>query len=172
MVYGFLTVALVLVGARLGAGSAGYGVLLGGFGAGGVGGALLAGRIEARVGWRRALAGALVLVALPMAALGLVPAFAAAIALALVAGSGMIVGEVLWETALPRMVGDDVLARAYGLVIPVAIGGIAAGSLVAGPLISLLGLGGALAAVGAFVLVAGALLTAPAPRRRLAPLPA
>ena len=70
------------------------------------------------------------------------------------------------------MVGDEVLARAYGLVIPVAIAGIAAGSLAAGPLISLLGLAGALGAIGAFVLVAGALLTAPAARRRLAPLPA
>jgi hypothetical protein len=74
----------------------------------------------------------------------------------------MIVGEVLWETALPRMLGDDVLARAYGLVIPVAIAGILAGSLVAGPLISLLGLAGALLAVAGFVLTAAALLTAPA----------
>jgi hypothetical protein len=86
----------------------------------------------------------------------------------------MIVGEVLGETALPRMLDDEVLARAYGLAFPISISGIVAGSLIAGPLVSLLGLTGTLAVGGAAVLTIGALLvsrpldltpagTAPAP---------
>jgi hypothetical protein len=51
-----------------------------------------------------------------------------------------------------------VLARAYGLVFPISIAGIVAGSLVAGPLVSLLGLTGAMATAGAGVLAVGALL--------------
>jgi hypothetical protein len=70
----------------------------------------------------------------------------------------MIVGEVLSETALPRLLDDAVLARAYGLVFPISIGGIVAGALIAGPLLSAFGLTGALAAAGLFVLLAAALL--------------
>jgi hypothetical protein len=70
----------------------------------------------------------------------------------------MIVGEVLGETALPRMLDDEVLARAYGLVFPISISGIVAGSLIAGPLVSLFGLTGAMAVGGAAVLTIGALL--------------
>jgi hypothetical protein len=35
------------------------------------------------------------------------------------------------ETALPRALGDEVPARAYGVVFPVSLGGIVAGSLIA-----------------------------------------
>ena len=44
----------------------------------------------------------------------------------------MVVGEVLSETALPRMLSDDVLGRAYGLALPASLGGIVAGSLAEG----------------------------------------
>ncbi len=70
----------------------------------------------------------------------------------------MIVGEVLGETALPRMLDDEVLARAYGLVFPVSISGIVAGSLIAGPLVSLLGVTGTMALGGSSVLAIAALL--------------
>jgi MFS family permease len=81
----------------------------------------------------------------------------------------MIVGEVLSETALPRMLDDEVLGRAYGLALPVSLSGIVVGSLVAGPLVSLLGLHGAFAAAGVFVALSAAvllrrpLMIAPAP---------
>jgi predicted MFS family arabinose efflux permease len=169
-VYGFLTVTLMLVSRRVGAGDGGYGVLLGAFGAGGLIGAAIAGRLAPE--WRRALGIALPLVAVPLALLGAVPAFADALALALVAGGGMVVAEVLSETALPRVLGHDVLARAYGLVLPASVAGIVAGSLVAGPLVSLLGLQGALTAAGATVLLAAAALigrpSAPAQRAAVA----
>ncbi len=60
-VYGILTVTLVLVAGRVGAGPGGYGLLLGAFGIGGVAGAAIAGRIDGGH-WRRTLAVALALV--------------------------------------------------------------------------------------------------------------
>jgi MFS family permease len=157
-VYGLLTVTLILVSRRVGAGSSGYGLLLGAFGAGGVVGAIVTAQIEATARWRRTLACALALVGVTMAALGVAPTLIAALALAVLGGGGMIVGEVLSETALPRLLEDSVLARAYGLVFPASIGGIVAGSLIAGPVVALLGLTGALVAGGAAVLLAAALL--------------
>jgi MFS family permease len=168
-VYGILTVTLVLVAGRLGAGPGGYGLLLGGFGVGGLIGAAIAGRLDGSR-WRRTLAIALVLVALPVAALGVADSLWIALALAVVGGTGAVVAEVLSETALPRMLDDAVLARAYGLMLPIALSGIVVGSLIAGPLVALLGLTGALVATGAGVLMLAALLL----RRPLvvaAPLP-
>jgi MFS family permease len=157
-VYGLLTVTLVLVSHHVGAGEGGYGLLLGAFGAGGVVGALLTGRMASPARWRRTLTVALLLVAVTLVALGSVSTLASAMAAALLGGGGMVVGEVLSETALPRMLGDDVLARAYGLVLPTSLAGIVAGSLVAGPLVSLLGLQGAMMTSSAVVLaVAGVL---------------
>lgn len=157
-VYGMLTVTLVLVSRKVGAGNGGYGLLLGGFGVGGVIGATVTARLDAPSRWRGTLAVAMLLVGVPLVALGVVPSLAAAVALAVLGGGGMIVGEVLGDTALPRMLDDEVLARAYGLVFPISISGIVAGSLIAGPLVSLLGLTGALAAGGVAVLSIGALL--------------
>jgi MFS family permease len=167
-VYGLLTVMLVLVSRQVGAGDGGYGILLAGFGAGGLVGAALVSRADAPATWRRTLTVALLLVAASMAALGQSSTIAEALALAVLGGGGMIVGEVLSETALPRMLDDEVLGRAYGLAVPVSIGGIVVGSLIAGPLVSLLGLHGAFAAAGAFVALTTALLL----RRPLAVTPA
>ena len=121
------------------------------------GGAAIAGRIDGGH-WRRTLAAALALVALPVAALGVVDSLWIAIALAVVGGTGAVVAEVLAETALPRMLDDAVLARAYGIMLPITLSGIVAGSLIAGPLVALLGVTGALLATGAAVLTLAALL--------------
>jgi MFS family permease len=169
-VYGILTVTLVLVALEVGAGAGGYGVLLGAFGVGGLAGAAVAARIDG-ARWRRTLVAALALVALPVAALGAVHALWLALALGLVAGTGAVVAEVLSDTALPRMLDDDVLARAYGLVLPASLAGIVAGSLIAGPLVALLGLTGALAATGLAVLALGAVLLS-RPLEIHTPLPA
>jgi len=167
-VYGLLTVMLVLVSRQVGAGDGGYGILLGGFGAGGLVGAALMSRADGPATWRRTLAVALLLVATSMAALGQSTSLAQALVLAVLGGGGMIVGEVLSDTALPRMLDDEVLGRAYGLAVPVSIGGIVVGALAAGPLVSLLGLHGAFAAAGAFVALSAAVLL----RRPLAVGPA
>ena len=168
-VYGLLTVLLVMVGRQAGAGDGSYGILLGGFGAGGLVGAAIMSRAGAPATWRRTLAVALLLVATSVAALGQSTSVAQALVLAVLGGGGMIVGEVLSETALPRMLDDEVLGRAYGLALPVSLSGIVVGSLVAGPLVSLLGLHGAFAAAGGFVALSAAvllrrpLMIAPAP---------
>jgi MFS family permease len=172
-VYGMLTVVLVLVARRAGAGGDGYGILLGAYGVGGMLGAAAAGRRAASVRWRRTLAVAMALVALPLAALGLAGTLPLAIGLSLVGGGGMVVAEVLGETALPRMVEDEVLGRAYGLVLPASLMGIVAGSLVAAPLVAVAGVAGAMAASAALVALIGALLVrerrpAVAPRAALA----
>jgi MFS family permease len=164
-VYGLLTVTLVLVSRKVGAGDSGYGLMLGAFGVGGVIGAIVTARIEAAGQWRRMLALALALVGGALAALGVAPTLPLALGLAVLGGCGMIVGEVLSETALPRLLDDSVLARAYGLVFPASIGGIVAGSLIAGPLVATFGLTGALAVAGLFVLVVAGLLL----RRPIAP---
>ena len=148
-VYGMLTVTLVLIAREVFAVAGGYGLLLGGFGVGGVIGASVAARIDAPSRWRRTLMVALLLVGVPLAVLGVVPTLAGAVALATIAG------EVLSETALPRMLDDEVLARAYGLVFPISIGGIAVGSLVAGPLVSLLGVTGTASGVAHFAHLGG-----------------
>lgn len=156
-VYGILTVTLVLVAGRVGAGPDGYGLLLGAIGVGGLVGAAVASRLDGAQ-WRSTLAIALVLVGLPVAALGIAHTLLIALALGLVAGTGAVVAEVLSETALPRLVDDEVLARAYGLALPAALSGIVIGSLIGAPLVALLGLTGALVATGAGVLVLAFLL--------------
>jgi len=156
-VYGILTVTLVLVAGRVGAGPSGYGLLIGAFGVGGLIGAAVASRLDG-VHWRRTLGIALVLVGLPVAALGVAQTLWVALALGLVGGTGAVVAEVLSETALPRLLDDEVLARAYGLALPAALSGIVVGSLIGGPLVALLGLTGALVATGTGVLVLAFLL--------------
>jgi MFS family permease len=158
VVAGLITVTLVLVARKVGAGSSGYGLLLGAFGAGGLIGAFATARIKPTAHWRRILAGALLLVAVSLAGLGLATSLIGALALAALGGVGMIVSEVLVETALPRLLDEAVLARAYGLVFPASICGIVVGSLIAGPLVSLIGLTGALIATGSCVLLAAQLL--------------
>jgi MFS family permease len=170
LVYGLLTVMLVLVGRHIGTGGGGYGILLGAFGAGGLLGAAVVAKFDTPSAWRRTLTVALLLVAATLAAVGQASTLAEALTLALLCGGGMIVGEVLSETALPRLLDDEVLGRAYGLALPTSIAGIVAGSLIAGPLVSALGLQGAFIAAGLFVALMATLLL----RRPLAiaPVPA
>jgi predicted MFS family arabinose efflux permease len=156
--YGLLTVTLVLVSMRVGTGTGGYGLLLGMFGIGGVVGATVAGKVDAPGLWRRMLLVALGLVAVSIAALGLVHSLIAAIVLSMAGGGGMIVAEVLSETALGRMLDDAVLARAYGLVLPASLSGIVIGSLIAGPLVASVGVTATFLLAGLGLALASALV--------------
>jgi predicted MFS family arabinose efflux permease len=156
--YGLLTVTLVLVSMRVGTGSGGYGLLLGMFGIGGVIGAAISGKLDAPALWRRMLLVALGIVAVAVAALGLVHTLVAAIILSLAGGGGMIVAEVLSETALGQMLDDAVLARAYGLALPASLSGIVIGSLVAGPLVASVGVTATFLVAGLGLAVASALV--------------
>lgn len=158
-VYGTLTVLLVAVGMHVTHSAGGYGLLLGGYGLGGVLGALLVGRIGAQ--WRRALPLAVLAVCAPLPLLGLVGSLGAALALSLLAGAGMVAAEVLSETAIQSQVPESMLGQVFGLVIPTSLGGIVVGALVAGPLLAVLGLEASLVVVAGVVLVALTGLLAP-----------
>jgi MFS family permease len=158
-VYGTLTVLLVAVGMRITHSTGGYGLLLGGYGLGGVLGALLVGRIG--VQWRRALPLAVLAVCAPLPLLGVVGSLAPALALALLAGAGMVVAEVLSETAIQSQVPESMLGQVFGLVIPTSLAGIVVGALAAGPLLALLGLEASLVVVAVAVMAVLAGLLGP-----------
>ena len=157
-VYGMLTVTFVLVSRRFGAGDAGYGLLLAAYGIGGVIGATLIGRLAVPSRWRMTLTIALLLVATSLLAIGTALSLIQALLAALLGGGGLVVGEILSDTALPVLLDDAVIGRAYGLALPVSIGGIAAGSLVAGPLVAVAGATGAFAVAATAVIAVCALL--------------
>lgn len=167
-VYGMVTVTFVLVSRRFGAGSGAYGLLLAAYGVGGVFGANLVGRLVEPSRWRTTLTFALLAVATSLLAVGTALSLTQALMAAVLGGGGLVVGEVLSDSALPVLLDDSVLGRAYGLALPVSIGGIAVGSLLAGPLVAVAGTTGAFAVAAATVIaVCGLLvrrpLVAPAP---------
>jgi MFS family permease len=165
LVYGAQTVLLLLLGRELGYGDAGYGYLLAGCGIGGLVGAAVAARLG---GTRRPRHVAVVLlaVAIPSSLLAVTPWLAGAVFLAVLIGAGSVMVEVVVDTALARSLDEAVLARAYGLAFPASIGGIVVGSLIAAPLVALVGLSGALAAVGGLVAVYCLVLCLPVSARR------
>src|SRR6201996_2613018 len=144
------TVLLILVAEHAGLGLHGYGYLFAAIGAGGLLGTSVAGRV-ARLGHHVALTGSLALVGLPMMALPAAHWAPVAILLAGFTGAGSICVEVMTETGLQRMLDDEVFGRAYGLALPAAIAGIAAGSLIAPVLVSSFGQTAALLACGGVV---------------------
>lgn len=160
--YGAQTVLLLMLGRRLGYGDSGYGWLLAGFGIGGLVGAAIAGRFADSRAPRRAIAGILLVASGASALFAVVPWMLGAVALGIVVAVGSMVVEIVADTALAREMDDAVLARAYGVAFPASIGGIAIGSLVAAPLVGLLGLSGALVAVGAIAAVYAGYLYLPA----------
>jgi Major Facilitator Superfamily len=165
-VYGALTVLFVLIGERLGLGAAGYGYLVSALGVGGVLGAGLAHRAASSDRPRRALIPAAAAIAVPLMLLTVSGSVAAALVLAVSIGAGQFVTEVVSDTTLQRSLDPTVFARAYGLVVPASVAGIAAGALLAAPCVALIGLDGTLALTGAVVLAYGALAFArpePAP---------
>ncbi|MEV6925822.1 MFS transporter [Dactylosporangium sp. NPDC051485] len=167
LAYGALTVLLLLLSRRLGDGDAGYGYLLAGFGVGGLVGAAVAARLGVRNA-RYAVAGMLVVVAVPAALLSVAPSLVVGVALAVAFGAGTVMVEIVVDTALARRLDETVLARAYGLAYPASIGGVVAGSLIAAPLVGLFGLSGALAAVGVVVVAYAGWLALPAAQRQRA----
>jgi predicted MFS family arabinose efflux permease len=166
------TVLLILVAARAGLGTHGYGYLFAGIGAGGLAGTVLAGRALRCPHPRAVLLAALAAVGLPMPLLAVAHWPAAAIALVSVTGIGAILVEVLAETGLQRMLPPEAFGRAYGLALPVSLGGIVAGSLIAPLLTGVLGETGALTACGAAVVGYGLVLLAPRGRPASSALPA
>jgi predicted MFS family arabinose efflux permease len=156
-VYGALTVLFVLLGQRLGLGAAGYGYLLSALGVGGVLSAGLADRAAVSDRPRRALIAAVAAVGLALPLLALSGSTALALVLAVAIGAATLSTEVVADTTLQRSLDPAVFARAYGLVVPACVAGIAGGALLASPCVALLGLDATLALAGALVLAYGAL---------------
>jgi len=153
VVYGMQTVLLLLLTRHLGFGEAGYGYVLAGLGIGGIVGTTVAGRAAASGRPRAVLVGALLVLAVPSALMAVTPWLAGLLLWAVISGSGAVLVEVLCETALQRELDEEVFARAYGIALPMTIGGIVVGSLVAAPLVALVGLTGAI--IGTGVLAGG-----------------
>lgn len=166
-VYGALTVLLLLVSDRLGLGAAGYGSLIAALGAGGVLAAGVADRAAASARPRFALAVAVLALAAPLPAIAVAGWLPGMLVLVAIIGASSLVTEVVADTALQRSLDPAVFARAYGLVLPAALAGIAAGALLAPLCVSLAGLGGTLVLVGGIAAACGgAMLAAPHRGRR------
>ena len=148
VVYGMQTVLLLLLSRQLGLGDAGYGYVLAGLGVGGVLGTTAAGRAARSARPRAVLAGALLVLAVPSALMAVTPWLAGLLVWSVIGGAGAVLVEVLCETALQRELDEEVFARAYGVALPMILSGIVGGSLVAAPLVALVGLTGAIVATG------------------------
>jgi predicted MFS family arabinose efflux permease len=163
LVYGMQTVLLLLVARQAGLGLHGYGYLFAAIGSGALAGTALAGRALRWSSPHAVLLAALGAVGLPMLLLAVVHWAIAALVLVALTGAGAILVEVLTETSLQRVLPAEMFGRAYGLALPAAVGGIAAGSVIAPLLIIAFGATGSLIACGAPVAAYGlVVLRAPA----------
>lgn len=158
VVYGAETVLLVLVSRQLGWGDHGYGLLLAATGAGGVVGTALVGRLARFSRVARIVGVALLAAGAPLVLLAAAPTIALAMLLCAVNGAGSLIVEVFAETALQQQLDEEVFGRAYGFAFPASIAGIVVGSLIAAPLVALVGLAGTLALLAALVGAYAALL--------------
>jgi MFS family permease len=152
LVYGAFVVLTAVAAIRLlGLGSPGVGYLNAAMGVGGLVGGVAA---AALVGVRRlalTFGLALMLWGAPILLIGVWPHAAAALILIGLAGIGMTLSDVSGYTLLQRTVPEDVLARVFGVLHSAFFGAGGIGALVAPPLISWLGVRGALIATGALI---------------------
>ncbi|QDP96012.1 MFS transporter [Microlunatus elymi] len=152
IVYGAQTVLLVLVARNLGHGGEGYGWLLAACGLGGVLVVGLGPRAAGSGRPRVVLAAALLCVAVPLPVLAMTSSTVLALVVCVIGGGGAILVEILADTGLQKSLDEEVLGRAYGIALPAAVAGIVVGSLVAAPMVSLLGWRGALWVFGALAM--------------------
>jgi MFS family permease len=141
-----LTVVLALT--LLGIGPSGAGYLTSALGAGGIIGSVAA---VSSLGGRRltpAIAVGAVALGLPVAVMGIAPNTFLAVAMLAVAGGGRVVLDVAGRTLLQRIMPDEILARVFGVLEGLYMAALAAGSLAASVLVSVLGPRGALLALG------------------------
>jgi hypothetical protein len=144
-VYGTDSVLFVGVSEhRLGLGAEGFGYLMAALGSGGI---LMALGVDKLAGSRRLAPIIIAGVAgycLPTALLTVITTPAPAFALEVVRGGSTLVVDVIAVTALQRSVPTDQLARVFGVFFAFVIGAIALGTLITPPIVSGLGLDGAL----------------------------
>ena len=156
LIYGQEFVLLVLVSQRfLGTGSGGVSFLMLSVGVGAIIGAALANRLGGDARPRRTLGIATLLLGIPVGALAFIREPALAYLAMAVAGAGTIVLEVVAITLLQRSLARDVVARVFGILESLAVGGILIGSLLAPILVATVGLEATLVLAGMLLPVIG-----------------
>ena len=149
VIRGAFTVLVVVVAIDLLSGEeADVGLLQGAVGIGALVGSGLCTRLIGSRAMARWLGIAVVLWGVPLAVMGAVPLFGVALLAAATIGVGNALVDVTAFTMLARLAPDAVLGRVFGLLESVGAIAVASGGLVVPPLISLLGVEGALIAVG------------------------
>jgi MFS family permease len=161
-VYGTDTVLFVAVSdERLGTGAEGFGYLMAGLGIGGLAIATAVNRLARSGRLALVITGGVLLYCLPTALLTVVDSPAIAFAIQVVRGAATVLVDVLAITALQRAVPADRVARVFGVFFAIVLGALSLGTLIAPPVVTALGLDGALLVI-AFVPAALGLLGYPA----------
>jgi MFS family permease len=142
-----LVVLIALDLLDLGRGGVGY--LNAAWGVGGLAGSAVAAAALGRGRLALALCAGCVLMGACLAALGAWPEALLVFALIAVLGVGLAVAETAEITLLQRLIPDDVLGRAFGVVEGVSVAATGVGALLAPVLVAALGIRGALIALGA-----------------------
>lgn len=157
--YGTQIVLLTLLATgRLGIGDDGLSFLYAAIGIGGIAAAGLAHRAADRPRQGVALGVATLISAAAWAAMAFATTGGVAYLLAGIDGAATIVLDVLILTSLQRMLGNDVLGRVIGAVDSLVVAGMLLGSIVAAPLVPLVGVPATVLLAAAVVGVSGVLV--------------
>ncbi|MGZ4149392.1 MAG: MFS transporter [Actinomycetota bacterium] len=156
VLYGLESVLYALASTeRLGLSLNGVAFLYTAVGVGGLAAAGVAHRYADRSQVALVLAVACIACGVPMAGLAAIHLPAVALPLLLMEGAAMIVVDVLVVTSLQRLLGPDLLGRAFGTLDAMIVAGILAGSLLGPLLVHFLSLAAALVIGGGIVIAAG-----------------
>jgi predicted MFS family arabinose efflux permease len=149
--------ALLATG-RLGIGDDGMSFLYAGMGVGGILAAGVAHRAADRPRQGTILAIATLVTAVSIGGYAFTTVPAVAYGLAALDGGASIVLDVLVLTSLQRMLGNEVLGRAFGAVDSIVVGGMLLGSIAIPPVVTLAGVRGAVLLTSAIVAAVGLLV--------------
>jgi MFS family permease len=139
MVYGTMTVLLLVAAERLSIGADGVGWLYAALGAGGILATKLSSNLADRGNLVATLAGGIIIAALPVAALAWITHSLLAVAVVGLSGAAMMVVDILVLTFCQRTLPPNIVARLFGLLDSVAVGMMLLGSILAAPLVGIFG---------------------------------
>jgi MFS family permease len=160
--YGYLVVALVLLGQRtFDAGDRGVGWLNAAFAVGAFASMLVTPRLAGAGREPRVLVVSLSLFVACAAGAALAPGLVVAIPMVFLAGLLTLIAEIVAVTLIQRLTPESVTARVFGIYDTLAVGAIALGSALAGGLSDAMGITGALVLACLVTLVLTAVCIAP-----------
>ncbi len=159
--YGLELVLLALVSTdRLGIGENGLALLYTAFGIGSIVAIRLASRMADRGRQGRALAVATMIPGLALAGLAFTTSPVVGAALAAIDGAAALVLDVLVVTSLQRLLGNELMGRAWAASDALVVGALLLGTVAGAPLAEAIGLRGALILGGSVAVAAGIVLLA------------